>query len=241
MKAQAADITREKVSELCKLIPGLKKEIDWSRGASKSGKDSVEYIFKNGSKLDIIAAKDSSRGKRSTGGLVEECVLVDQVKLNEIIIPTMNVSRRLPDGTRNDKEVVNKSQVFLTTAGWKNTFSYDKLIQLLIQQIIEPDEAIVLGGSWRVPVMEGLLQKDFIRDLQDDGTYNEKSFDREFESIWSGEIEDSFYSAEKFDKNRVLLQAETSFNIKRGNKDSFYAIGVDVGRKGLRLALVKFL
>ena len=66
-KEQAAGIAREKAEELCKLIPGLKNEIDWSRGASKASKNMVEYIFKNGSKLDIMAAQQSSRGKRATG------------------------------------------------------------------------------------------------------------------------------------------------------------------------------
>ena len=77
----------------------------------------VEYIFKNGSKLDIMAAQQSSRGKRATGGLVEECILVDQQMLNEVIIPTMNVDRRLADGSRQEDEVANKSQIFVTTAG----------------------------------------------------------------------------------------------------------------------------
>ena len=122
-KEQAAGIAKDKVEELCKLIPGLKNEIDWSRGASKSSKNTVEYIFKNGSKLDIMAAQQSSRGKRATGGLMEECVLIDQELLNDVIIPTMNVDRRLPDGSRNEKEVINKSQIFVTTAGWKNSFA----------------------------------------------------------------------------------------------------------------------
>ena len=47
----------------------------------------VEYLFKNGSRLDIMPAQQSSRGKRATGGLVEECILVDQTILNEVIIP----------------------------------------------------------------------------------------------------------------------------------------------------------
>lgn len=50
-------------------------------------------------------------------GLMEECVLIDQTALNEIIIPTTNVNRLLPDGTRDTAEVVNKSQVYITTAG----------------------------------------------------------------------------------------------------------------------------
>ena len=146
-KEQAAGIAREKAEEICKLIPGIKNEIDWSRGATKASKNMVEYIFKNGSKLDIMAAQQSSRGKRATGGLMEECILIDQTLLNEVIIPTMNVDRRLSDGSRQEDEPINKSQIYVTTAGWKNSFAYEKLIQILIQQITDPDQAIVLGGT----------------------------------------------------------------------------------------------
>ena len=181
-KEQAAGIAREKADELVKLIPGLRNEIDWTRGETKSSKNEVTYKFKNGSVLDIMAAQQSSRGKRATGGLMEEVILIDPDTLNEVIIPTMVVDRRLSDGSRHEEEVANKSQIYVTTAGWKNSFSYDKLIQLLIQQIIHPEEAIVLGGTWRIPVMEGLQPRNFIQGLKLDGTYNDSSFSREYES-----------------------------------------------------------
>lgn len=230
-KEQAAGIAKEKVEELCKLIPGLKNEIDWSRGASKASKDFVEYKFKNGSKLDIMAARQSSRGKRATGGLMEECILIDQTLLNEVIIPTMNVDRRLSDGSRHREEVINKSQIYVTTAGWKNSFAYEKLIQILIQQIIEPNEAVVLGGTWRIPVLEELLSKSFIEELKLDGTYNDASFAREYESEWSGDAENAFFSSEKFDKHRMLLQPEYEYS-GRSSKSAYYVVSVDVGRKG---------
>ena len=230
-KEQAAGIAREKAEEICKLIPGMKNEIDWSRGATKASKNMVEYIFKNGSKLDIMAAQQSSRGKRATGGLMEECILIDQTLLNEVIIPTMNVDRRLADGSRQEDEVINKSQIYVTTAGWKNSFAYEKLIQILIQQITEPGQAIVLGGTWRVPVMEKLLRKSFIEELKLDGTYNDASFAREYESEWSGDAENAFFSAERFDKHRVLLQPEYEFS-GRSSKSAYYIFGIDVGRKG---------
>lgn len=86
-KEQAAGIAKEKVDELCKLIPGLNNELDLTRGKTKTSKDNIELIFKNGSKLDIMAARQSSRGKRATGGLIEECILIDKTLLNEVIIP----------------------------------------------------------------------------------------------------------------------------------------------------------
>ena len=143
----------------------------------------------------------------------------------------MNVDRRLSDGTRHKEEVINKSQIYVTTAGWKNSFAYEKLIQILIQQIIEPSEAVVLGGTWRIPVLEELLSKSFIEELKLDGTYNDASFAREYESEWSGDAENAFFSAEKFDKHRVLLQPEYEFS-GRSSKSAYYVLGVDVGRIG---------
>ena len=230
-KEQAAGIAKEKADELCKLIPGLNNELDYTRGKTKTSKDNVELIFKNGSKLDIMAARQSSRGKRATGGLMEECILIDQTLLNEVIIPTMNVDRRLSDGSRKREEVINKSQIYVTTAGWKNSFAYEKLIQLLIQQIIEPSESVVLGGTWRIPVMEELLSKTFIQELKLDGTYNDSSFAREYESEWSGDAENAFFSAERFDRHRQLLQPEYEYS-GRSTKSAYYILGVDVGRKG---------
>lgn len=112
-KEQAASITIAKVEEICKLIPSLNNEIDWTRGASKKSKDNVKYIFKNGSSIDILAAKQSSRGQRRTGGLMEECILIDGDILNEVLIPTTNVDRLLPDGSRHREETVNKSQIYI--------------------------------------------------------------------------------------------------------------------------------
>ena len=236
-KDQAAGILQEKAELLCRFIPGLKNEIDWGRGKSKTSKDNYELIFLNGSKLDVMAASQRSRGKRATGGLMEECILIDQTILNEVLIPTMNVDRRLSDGSYQEQEKINKSQIYVTTAGWKNSFAYQKLIQLLIQQIIEPDEAVVLGGTWRVPVMEGLLKKSFVQDLKLDGTYNDSSFAREYESEWSGDAENAFFSAERFDRDRVLMQPEYEYSA-RSSKTAYYVLGVDVGRKGCSTEVV---
>lgn len=201
------------------------------RGVSKKSKNNVNYIFKNGSSIDILAARDTSRGQRRTGGLMEECVLIDQNALNEIIIPTTNVDRYLPDGTRHKEEVVNKSQIYITTAGWKNSFAFDKLIELLIQSLIEPDMVMVIGGTYVTPVAEGLLNEDFVDELKLSGTYNEDSFDREYRSRWSGDAENAFYSSEKFDRHRVLLQPEYEYS-GRSSRSAYYVLGVDVGRIG---------
>ena len=230
-KEQAASITVAKIDEICRLIPSLNNEINWDRGQSKKSKDNVEYIFKCGSKINILAARESTRGQRRTGGLMEECVLIDQTALNEIIIPTTNVDRRLADGGRCPEEVVNKSQIYITTAGYKNTFAYEKLIELLVESVVEPDKTMIMGGTWETPVTEGLLNEDFVDELKMSGTFNEASFEREYCSIWSGDSENAYFSSDVFDKHRQLLQPEYEYS-GRSAKSAYYVLGIDVGRKG---------
>lgn len=229
-KEQAAGIMKEKVQEICNLIPAFKREIDWTRGKTLEGKDYAKYVFKSGSYFDNIAARESSRGKRRHAGVIEECVGVDGQILSEVIIPTMNISRMCMDGSTHPEEQLNKAQLYITTAGYKNTYPYDKLIQLLVWQIVKPEKAMIMGGTYRVPVLMKLLDKNFVKDLKMDGTFNESSFAREYESVWSGTVEDAFFNSEVFDRNRVLKQPEYEAS-GRASKSSFYILSMDVGRK----------
>ena len=45
-KEQAASILQEKVDDICQKIPAFQREIDWTRGETKVGKDSCIYKFK---------------------------------------------------------------------------------------------------------------------------------------------------------------------------------------------------
>lgn len=116
-----------------------------------------------------------------------------------------------------------------TTAGFKNSYSYDRLIGLLVRMVMQPERCIVLGGTWRTPVAEGLQSKTFISDQKEEGTFNEASFEREFESCWTGTTEDAFFNPEIYARNRVLNQPEYEAS-GRSSKLATYTIAVDVAR-----------
>lgn len=88
-----------------------------------------------------------------------------------------------------------------------------------------------MGGTWRIPVLVKLLDKGFLQDLKRDGTFNEASFAREYESRWSGNVEDAFFNGEVFDKSRKLNQPEYEYS-GRSTQQSFYILAADIGRKG---------
>jgi hypothetical protein len=92
-KQQAAGILSEKMDEICRMIPSFDKEIDHRPGKTKISKDYCYYLFKNHSFIDNLAANERTRGKRRTAGVLEECASMDGKILQEILIPTMNVSR----------------------------------------------------------------------------------------------------------------------------------------------------
>ena len=86
-KQQSANIIKEKVDQLCNLVPALEKELDTRPGKSRQSKDYCIFRFKNGSYFDNVSASEKSRGLRRHAGLIEECVGVDGKILNEVLIP----------------------------------------------------------------------------------------------------------------------------------------------------------
>lgn len=97
--------------------------------------------------------------------------------------------------------------------------------------VVDPEKAFIMGGTWRIPVLLGLQSETFIDDLKNDSTFNEASFGREYESVWTGSIQDAFFDGEKFDRNRILQKPEYAAS-GRTSADGYYIISIDVGRKG---------
>ena len=122
-------------------------------------------------------------------GLVDEVRDHEEEPINEIVLPLMNVSRRLPNGEVNPYEV-NQQRIFMTSAGVKASFAYDLLFDAFESAIIDPRDSFVFGCDYRVPVLHGLLDRSFINDLKMNPSYNEESFAREYLSLWRGSSED---------------------------------------------------
>ena len=77
----------------------------------------------------------------------------------------MNVSRRLPDNTVNEREP-NQQVLAMTSAGNKTSYAYDKLIDMFENAIIDPKNSFVFGCDYRVPVLHGLLDRTYINKLK---------------------------------------------------------------------------
>ena len=230
-KTQAAQIAKEKIVEIYDRWPMLRKEIiggEISDTPGNFGKDYVTLKFRNGSQFDVVGALDSQRGGRRHGGLIDEVRDHEEGPINEVVLPLMNVSRRLPDNTVNEKEP-NQQRIFMTSAGVKTSFAYDLLIDDFIDCIIHPKSTFVFGCDYRVPVIHGLLDKTYINKLKTSSSFKEESFAREYASLWSGSSEEAWFNFDKLTKYRKIKNPETSAKF-RASSNQFYLLSVDVGR-----------
>ena len=239
VKQQSASILVSKTEELIRLIPALAKEIEWdTRGKNVKttmSKDKVSYQFKNGSVIENLAASESSRGQRYTSGIIEECAKIDGKILNAVIIPTMAVDRNI-NGQVDRSEKINRRQLYITSAGYKATFAYEKLIQLYCQMVVDPKQAFVFGGDYRLSLAEGRLSEEDMSATQADATYDDTTFAMEYGSVWSGVADGSFFDPDTFEKWRTVENPDMKYDNR--TKGGYYVMGVDVGRFGCTTEIV---
>lgn len=122
-------------------------------------------------------------------------------------------------------------QMWISSASDKNTFAYDKTIELMELAIINPDNVFIWGFDYRVPVFTGLLSKDFLNEMKMSNTFSEAGFAKEYMSRFVGSSSDAWFDYEKLLAHRRLVNPETHEIIREGI-ESFYILSVDIARRG---------
>lgn len=224
-KQQASKITKQKIEEIWRLWPLLEKEVE----KANFGKDYVDLFFKNGSRLSVVGALDSDRGIRTHATLIDEARDQDGDAISEIILPQMNVSRRMSNGLVNPNEPINTQVIYATSAGTKSSFAYAALIDTFEKAIIDPKSSFCIGLDYRIPALHGLIDAKFVQGLKLSPSYNETTFAAEYLGSWLGGSDESWFDFARLVKYRKLKNPEWIQKFK-GDSKVFYLISVDVGR-----------
>ena len=231
-KGQAAKISKQKIQEIWRIWPLLKNELEPGNNEgvhANFGKDYIELFFKNGARLTVVGALDSDRGIRTHATLIDEARDQDGDAINEIVLPQMNVSRRMDNGLVNPYEKINTQVIYATSAGTKASYAYEALIDTFEKAIIDPKSSFCIGLDYRIPAMHGLIDPTYVKNLKLSPSYNEVTFAAEYLGVWLGGGEDSWFDYSKLTKYRKIKNPEWTQKF-RDSKDVFYLISVDVGR-----------
>ena len=111
--------------------------------------------------------------------------------VTEVLLPTLNVDRRDPDGTLDPTEPT-QSQIYISSASNKGSYCYEKLIELYVQEVLMPESTFIFGMDYRVPAKHGLLNPKFIEELKMSSTFQPDSFAREYLAQFTGGSADSW-------------------------------------------------
>lgn len=228
VKGTVIKTAEAKFEEFYRHWPMLRNELatrqdDGKTGEKKSG-NYYELHFKNGSQLTVVS-KDTSRGLRATGAILEEAATISEEDYNEVLLPQLNVARREVDGSLNPEEPIS-AQTFITTAREKTVFMYSKLIECAINAVLRPEEYFVWGLSYEVALHYGVTNKQMLADQRDSSTMSEESFARESLSIWIGNNREAWLNSKNLERRRTLLKCERKAQENPINPDTFYMIGV---------------
>lgn len=234
-KSQAAQIAREKViDDLWVKFPLLSNEMRKFKVASKTktpyknSGDSVEFHFTNGAQFDVLGGQ--VRGARRHSGLFEEVITLDQTYINESVLPTLNTTYTDRRNAVNP-HLPQAQKIFITSAGYIGSFAHEKLVETFCMSLLEPENYIVMGGSYDVLVMEGRLAESTIREYASSSSYKADSFDREYRSIWSMTVDGAVFQTSTVAGMRKMKKAEFRA-VEDPTSKSFYVVTADLAYDG---------
>ena len=65
--------------------------------------------------------------------------------ISQVVLPQMNVSRRMVNGLVNPYENINTQVIYATSAGTKSSFAYEALLDTFEKAIIDPKHNFTIG------------------------------------------------------------------------------------------------
>lgn len=141
----------------------------------------------------------------------------------------MNSPRTTSLGKINPDEI-QAQKVYITTAGYQQTFAYDKCIETLCYTVLDPDHYMCLGGSYIIPLMHGRLEEQTMREILSSPSFDKESVDREYISRWSGARSGSVFGQNTISTLRKVVRAEE--HGQQLEDGEFYVISTDMAKDG---------
>lgn len=210
---QAAVMVREKIEgELIgKLSPVLQWMYEKQLIKIKSGKDAIEVKFEfNGSTIQVLPPLDTSRGRRATVLIYEECRLLKRSDIESIFDPMKQPRQAVYlqlDEYANDSELLEEpTEIYITSARFKIEWFWTKFKEVLEAGYTDKHNTYsVFAGDIFTAIKYGLKTMNNWRMIQ--RTNNDLDKRMEYLNEMVGEVEDAYFTFELFRKCQTLNKA----------------------------------
>lgn len=200
-KEQAGIIIEEKIKGLQENYPNVAREI--KNITTNMNKWQVD--FHNGSVIKIVAARDSSRGRRSTFTIYEEFRLIDKDVLDAVIRPFSYIRQapylKTPEWRNYGEE---PKEVFISSAYHKGLWWFDET-KKNIKDMLSGGNTGFIAFDARIAIHHHIKTKRQLRN--EISKMDEITALEEYYNIPWGENSDSYFKLKHFSRARNIEKA----------------------------------
>lgn len=207
-RGQAINVLEKIILELKPNSPELAMEIDDKQ--TKINGTNAQIVFRNSSYIKVVTASDSARGNRANLLLLDEFRMIAKDVIDTILRKFLTQKRmpRYEALTKEERKAEyakekNKT-MYLSSAYFVDHWSYLKCTDTCRFMIDDRKKQFVCGLPYQLSVSEGLLDAETVADEMAETDFNEIKFQMEYEALWYGNTDGSFFDYNSISKNRKI-------------------------------------
>lgn len=207
-RGQAINVLEKIILELKPNSPELAAEIDDKQ--TKINGTNAQIVFRNSSYIKVVTASDSARGNRANLLLLDEFRMIAKDVIDTILRKFLTQKRmpRYEALTKEERKAEyakekNKT-MYLSSAYFVDHWSYLKCTDTCRFMIDDRKKQFVCGLPYQLSVSEGLLDAETVADEMAETDFNEIKFQMEYEALWYGNTDGSFFDYNSISKNRKI-------------------------------------
>lgn len=225
-RGQAINVLEKIILELKPNSPELAMEIDDKQ--TKINGTNAQIVFRNSSYIKVVTASDSARGNRANLLLLDEFRMIAKDVIDTILRKFLTQKRmpRYEALTKEERKAEyakekNKT-MYLSSAYFVDHWSYLKCTDTCRFMIDDRKKQFVCGLPYQLSVSEGLLDAETVADEMAETDFNEIKFQMEYEALWYGNTDGSFFDYNSISKNRKIKYPMLPDNLasKLGNSQN---------------------
>lgn len=207
-RGQSINVLEKIMLELKPRSLELALEID-DKESKMNGTNAI-IVFKNGSYIKCVTASDTSRGNRATVLILDEFRLISKDVIDTVLKKFLT-QRRMPpyyELTKSEREVEYDKEknmsMYLSSAYTTDHWSYNTYTSTSKAMINGIPRQFACALPYQLSLAERLLDRDTVADEMLEPGFSDVKFAMEYEALWWGSGEDSFFDFDSISKNRRI-------------------------------------
>lgn len=207
-RGQGINVLEKIVLELKPNSPELAAEIDDKE--TKVNGTNAQIVFNNSSYIKVVTASDTARGNRANLLLLDEFRMIAKDVIDTILRKFLT-QKRMPkyeELTKEERKAEyakekNKT-MYLSSAYFVDHWSYLKCTDTCRFMLDDTKTQFICGLPYQLSINEGLIGEEEIADEMAETDFNEIKFQMEYEALWYGSTDGSFFDYNSISKNRRI-------------------------------------